>query len=313
MTNEDEHEGAEESLVEITDDMYDNLQRSGNTTEEESTELLFQIIDDMYDKLQQNGNTAEGESTDPLSEITNNLYDKLQQNGNTAEGESTDPLSEITNNLYGNTAEGESTDPLSEITNNLYDNPQQNGNTAEGESTDPLSEITNDMYQNSEGNGNGTEELFQSAYDPAELSEKCHIVFHSFIEEDINEIINSVNDNLFKREMLERWIQLHEDTERAVHTLKEHLSYYLGKLKSLYSVDENIAEDQMRKGKHTIDATMKITQEYHNRLFFYYIIKDNLPESEHERFIHVGRESFTLFINELVTMEERELNKCVLE
>ncbi|GAB67536.1 hypothetical protein PCYB_121040, partial [Plasmodium cynomolgi strain B] len=204
-------------------------------------------------------------------------------------------------------------DTLVEIEDDLYDNPQGNGNTAQGELADPLFEIIDDMYENSQGNRNTTEELFQSAYDRAGLSEKCHIVFHSFREEDINEIINSVNDNLYKREMLERWILLHEDAAGKVHTLKEHLSYYLRKLKSLYNVDENIAEEQMQKSNHTIDSTIRITEEYHNKLFFYYVIKDNLHESNHERFINICRNTFTLFINELVTMGEGKLNKCVLE
>ncbi|ANQ10068.1 Uncharacterized protein PCOAH_00040540 [Plasmodium coatneyi] len=177
---------------------------------------------------------------------------------------------------------------------------------------DALAEITEDLYESSQGNRNTTEELFQSAYDQAELSEKCHIVFHSFTEEDINEIINSVNDNLFKREMLERWIQLHEDAAGKVQSLKEHLSFYLEKLKSLYDVDENIAEEQMEKINYTIDTTVRMTEEYHNKLFFYYIIKDNLPESDHERFINIGRNAFNAFIDELVTMGERKLNKCIL-
>ncbi|SCO73865.1 Plasmodium exported protein, unknown function [Plasmodium vivax] len=204
-------------------------------------------------------------------------------------------------------------DSLAEIEDDLYDSPQGNANTAQGESADPLSEITDDLYENPQVNRNTTEEIFQSAYDPTELKEKSYIVFHSFREEDINEIINSVNDNLFKREMLERWIQLHEDAVDKVHTLKEHLSYYLRRLKSLYNVDDNIAEEQMQKSNHTIDSTIRITEEYHNKLFFYYVIKDNLPEYEHERFINICRNTFTLFINELVAMGEGKLNKCVLE
>ncbi|EUD64491.1 hypothetical protein C922_05131 [Plasmodium inui San Antonio 1] len=95
--------------------------------------------------------------------------------------------------------------------------------------------------------------------------------------------------------------------------MKDHLSYYLGKLTCMYSVDGNIQEEQVRNNNHTIHATMRILEEYKNRLFFYYIIRDNLPTYHHDSFINVHRKAFTLFINELVIMEESQLNGCVLE
>lgn len=192
-----------------------------------------------------------------------------------------------------------------------YPNEYMTNEDGQEVAEDALGEVTEDLYESSQGNGNTVEEHFQSVCDESELSEKCHIVFHSFEEEDINEIINSVNDNLFKREILERWIQLHEDAAGKVQSLKEHLSYYLEKLKSLYNVDENIAEEQMRENNYTIESNVRMTKEYHNKLFFYYIIKDNLPESDYESFINIARNAFNLFINELVTMGERTLNKCV--
>ncbi|EUD63890.1 hypothetical protein C922_05726 [Plasmodium inui San Antonio 1] len=98
-----------------------------------------------------------------------------------------------------------------------------------------------------------------------------------------------------------------------MHTLNDHLSYYLGKLKSVYSVDGNIEVEHVQRSNHTIHTTLRIMEEYHNRLFFYYAIKDNLPEYDPDSFINVHRKAFTLFIKELVTMEELKLNRCVLE
>ncbi|EUD61352.1 hypothetical protein C922_05867 [Plasmodium inui San Antonio 1] len=94
--------------------------------------------------------------------------------------------------------------------------------------------------------------------------------------------------------------------------MKDPLSYYLGKLTSVYSVDGNIQEEQVQRNNHTIHTTMRIMEEYHNRLFFYYIIRDNLPESNHDCFINVGRKAFILFLNDPVNLEEPQLNRCVL-
>ncbi|EUD64100.1 hypothetical protein C922_05519 [Plasmodium inui San Antonio 1] len=95
--------------------------------------------------------------------------------------------------------------------------------------------------------------------------------------------------------------------------MKDHLSYYLGKLTCVYSVDGNIQEEQVRNSNHTIHRTMRILEEYKNRLFSYYIIRDNLPESNHDSFINVGRKPFILFVNEPLTMEESQLNGFLLE
>ncbi|EUD66895.1 hypothetical protein C922_02479 [Plasmodium inui San Antonio 1] len=113
--------------------------------------------------------------------------------------------------------------------------------------------------------------------------------------------------------MLEGEISLQKNAKRAMHTLNNHLSYYLGKLKSPYSVDGNIEVGHVQRSNHTIHTTMRIMEEYKNRLFFYYIIRDNLPRYDPDSFIDVHRKAFTLFINELVTMEERHLNRYELE
>ncbi|EUD63850.1 hypothetical protein C922_05771, partial [Plasmodium inui San Antonio 1] len=139
------------------------------------------------------------------------------------------------------------------------------------------------------------------------------IVLNNFKEQDINEIIDSVYDNLFGKAMLEGGISLQKNAKRTMHTLNEHLSYYLGKLKSPYSVDGNIEVEHVQRSNHTIHTTMRIMEDYHNRLFLYYAIKDNLSEYDNDSFIKVHREAFTLFINELVTMDEPQLNRCVLE
>ncbi|EUD63901.1 hypothetical protein C922_05718, partial [Plasmodium inui San Antonio 1] len=110
------------------------------------------------------------------------------------------------------------------------------------------------------------------------LSVESYIVLHSFKEEHINEIMNSVNNNLFSMAVLERRINLQQDAKKEMHSLKDYLSYYLGRLASLYSA-----------------------------------IKDNLREYDHDSFINVHRKAFTLFKNELVIMEESQLNGCVLE
>ncbi|EUD64155.1 hypothetical protein C922_05458, partial [Plasmodium inui San Antonio 1] len=139
------------------------------------------------------------------------------------------------------------------------------------------------------------------------------IVLNNFKDQDINEIIDSVYDNLFGKAMLEGGISLDKNAKRAMHTINKHLSYYLGKLKSPYSVDGNIEVEHVQRSHHTIQTTMRMMEEYHNRLFFYYVIGDKLPEYDHDSFINVHRKTFTLFINELVTMEEPQLNRCVLE
>ncbi|EUD64053.1 hypothetical protein C922_05569 [Plasmodium inui San Antonio 1] len=61
-----------------------------------------------------------------------------------------------------------------------------------------------------------------------------------FKEEYINEIMNSVNNNLFSMPVLERRINLHQDAKKGMHRLKDYLSYYLGRLTSLYSVEAHI-------------------------------------------------------------------------
>ncbi|EUD64253.1 hypothetical protein C922_05368 [Plasmodium inui San Antonio 1] len=98
-----------------------------------------------------------------------------------------------------------------------------------------------------------------------------------------------------------------------MHTLNDPLSYYLGKLKSQHSADGNIEVEHLQRSNHTIHTTMRIMGEYHNRHFFHYIVRDNFPESNHDCFINVVRKAFILSVNELVTMEEPQLNKCVLE
>ncbi|EUD63806.1 hypothetical protein C922_05813, partial [Plasmodium inui San Antonio 1] len=169
------------------------------------------------------------------------------------------------------------------------------------------------LYEKSEKSINKLEEFSQNSYNPPQLSEECYVVLQNFKGEDMNEIIKSVNDNLFRKMMLDRWIKLHENAKKPVHTLKDHLSYYLGKLKSPYSVDGNTEREQVRNSNHSINTTMRIMGEYHNRHFFHYIVRDNFPESNHDCFINVVRKAFILSVNELVTMEEPQLNKCVLE
>ncbi|EUD64162.1 hypothetical protein C922_05454, partial [Plasmodium inui San Antonio 1] len=135
----------------------------------------------------------------------------------------------------------------------------------------------------------------------------------NFKGEDINEIIKSVSDNLFSKMMLDRWIKLHGHGETPVHTLKDHLSYYLGKLKSPYSVDGNIEKQQVRSSNHSINTTIRIMEDYQNRLFFYYVIGNELPHLHHDSLINVSECAFILFVNEPVIMDEPQLNRCVLE
>ncbi|EUD63832.1 hypothetical protein C922_05786 [Plasmodium inui San Antonio 1] len=113
--------------------------------------------------------------------------------------------------------------------------------------------------------------------------------------------------------MLDRWISLLKNSKRAMHTLNDPLSYYLGKLKRSYTVDGNIEVDHLQRRNHTIHTTMRNMDEYQNRLFFHYIISDNFPKSNQDCFINVVRKAFILFVNELVTMEQPQLNRCVLE
>ncbi|GAW82044.1 Plasmodium exported protein, unknown function [Plasmodium gonderi] len=176
----------------------------------------------------------------------------------------------------------------------------------EGNPDDSMEEITDDLYDNTQENLNSTGDEVN------ELKEQCNVVFHGFSEEDINTIINSALGDIFKWEILNRWLQLHDDNRDKVDALKEFLSDYLEKLKSLYNVDENIAQEQMNKTNHTIDSTIRITEDYHNKLFFYYVIKDNLPEREHERFVNICKNTFTLFVNELSNNGQTKLNKSVI-
>ncbi|EUD64030.1 hypothetical protein C922_05590 [Plasmodium inui San Antonio 1] len=122
-----------------------------------------------------------------------------------------------------------------------------------------------------------------------------------------------MNDNLFGKAMLEGGISLQKNAKRAMHTLNNPLSYYLGKLKSLYSVDGNIEREQVWNRNHSVNTPRRIMEEYQNRLFFYYIIGDKLPHSRHDSLINVIQFAFILFINELVTMEDHHLNRCELE
>ncbi|EUD64049.1 hypothetical protein C922_05575 [Plasmodium inui San Antonio 1] len=139
--------------------------------------------------------------------------------------------------------------------------PQRNGNTIERESTNYFPEIENSLYHN-----------------PLPIyNTKQRELGHRLKKKDINEIIKSVNDNLFRKMMLDRWIKLHEHAKKPVHTLKDHLSYYLGKLKSPYSVDGNLERGQVQSTNDTIHTTISIMEEYQNRLFFYYVIGDKLP------------------------------------
>ncbi|EUD64116.1 hypothetical protein C922_05507, partial [Plasmodium inui San Antonio 1] len=133
------------------------------------------------------------------------------------------------------------------------------------------------LYEESEKSINTVEEFSQNSYNPLQLSEEFYVVLQNFKGEDINEIIKSMNHNLFRKIMLDRWIKLHGHAKRPVHTLKNPLSYYLGKLESLYSVDESIEEERVQNGNDTIHRTMRIMEEYQNKLFFYYVIGDKLP------------------------------------
>ncbi|EUD63906.1 hypothetical protein C922_05714 [Plasmodium inui San Antonio 1] len=125
-----------------------------------------------------------------------------------------------------------------------------------------ISRIIDNLYEKSEKSINTIEGFSQNSYNPPQLSEECYVVLQNFKGEDINEIIRSVNDNLFRKLMLDRWIKLQEHATTAMHTLKDHLSYYLGKLKSPYSVDGNIEREQVRNSNHSINRTMRILEEY---------------------------------------------------
>ncbi|EUD64011.1 hypothetical protein C922_05606 [Plasmodium inui San Antonio 1] len=202
---------------------------------------------------------------------------------------------------------------------NLQHIPQRNKNRRERKSTDYFLEIRhnslifkviNKLYENSEGGVNKIEKFCQNSYQPPELSVEYYILLHSSKEEDINEIMSSVNNNLLSNSILQGGMKLHEDATTALQTLKDHLSYYLGRLRSLYSVEEDIEEELVQNNNNTIETPMEIMEEYHNRLF-YYIIMDHLLQLKPNPFINVAKEAFTLFIDKSVTMERRQLNKCV--
>ncbi|EUD66384.1 hypothetical protein C922_03300 [Plasmodium inui San Antonio 1] len=105
-----------------------------------------------------------------------------------------------------------------------------------------------------------------------------YIVLHSFKEEDINELMNSVNNNLFRNSILQGGIKLQGEAKTALHTLKDLLSYYFGRLRSLYSLEEGTEEELVQNGNHTIETPMEMMEEYHNRLSLYYIIMDQMPQ-----------------------------------
>ncbi|EUD63918.1 hypothetical protein C922_05703 [Plasmodium inui San Antonio 1] len=96
--------------------------------------------------------------------------------------------------------------------------------------------------------------------------------------------MNSVNNNLFRMAVLERRINLDQDAKKGMHTLKDYLSYYLGRLTGVSQ-----------------EAVVLV------------VIMDHLPQLKPNPFINLAKQAFTIFINKSLSKEGSELNKCVLK
>ncbi|SBS85721.1 Plasmodium exported protein, unknown function [Plasmodium ovale] len=187
----------------------------------------------------------------------------------------------------------------------------RNENESHIDLDDYVLESGNDASNNVEGNNNITEEDLKN-YDHSTLRGKCREFFPHLSEEKIDEMINLMHDSVYRKYLLETWLELCEDEKRKTDDLKNELVEYLEQLRNQHNVSETVAQEEMNKSYTTIDSTVRITQNYYSQLFYYYIVKKHIPDAQHDYFINVTINTFNAYLDELLFMGKQKLNKSVI-